>query len=524
MLVGFKMQDLDPALALHRGEVKVLTTEAPSVEIGQVEELIRFIDAKYVDRVDRDLLVEKAINSLLSELDPHSSYISKDRLQEVNEQLDGSFEGIGIEFLIVDDTLVVVTPIPGGPSAMAGLLTGDKIVSVNDSFLNLQEDGTGQVIKKLKGEKGSSVRLGVRRSTVSETIEYVVVRDEIPLNSLEAAYMLAPEVGYVKLNRFSNTTFREFIDAMEDLVKTGGMKHLVLDLRQNPGGYLQEATKLLSQLFQERNKLLVYTEGENVRRNEYETTGKTFYNIEKIAILIDEGSASASEIVAGAIQDWDRGVIIGRPSFGKGLVQEQYNLKSGGALRLTVARYYTPSGRSIQVPYDSGFVFSNHPGQAKKETNRDSSESRRYFTSNGREVFGGGGILPDVEVPLNEELLDGKFSALLLRIPEFILRKLSTFEGLKNQWERKAFIDEYQVPENFYRDFVKNQKGDNGDWSERLTTAQTSFIQMALKARVAAVLFDKEAYFEVMDAVDNDIQTAINALQTPNPITYRFKD
>ena len=341
MLIGTRMQSNPPtaiAIDLPRGHDAL-----PPSTIGQgkLEELIRYIESRYVDEVNKDELVKEAIDNILYQLDPHSNYISAEQLKEVNEQLEGSFDGIGIEFVVVDDTVMVVAALSGGPAEGAGILSGDKIVQIEDSLTigkNIDYEG---VLTKLKGEKGSKIKLGVLRGLEKSIRKFTLTRDKISVHSVEVAYMLDDLTGYIKINRFSANTYDEFMKNLEKLVDEKGMKHLVIDLRQNPGGYMQEATNILSQLFKEKDKLLVYTKGKNVPRNDYKSTGRTFYDVENIAVLTDEGSASAS------------GVIIGRRSFGKGLVQEQYRLRDGSAIRLTVARYFTPSGRCIQKPYES---------------------------------------------------------------------------------------------------------------------------------------------------------------------------
>lgn len=315
---------------------------------GSVDEILRFIQARYVDKISFEDLNEKTIRGLLSQLDPHSVYISKEELQSVNDEMNGDFEGVGIEFMLVRDTISVVSTIFGGPSEKAGVLAGDQIIYVNDTLVSGKKLDNSDIILKLRGRKGTKVKVGVKRPNKAGILSFTIIRDAIPFNSIDAAMAIDDKTAYVKINRFSAKTFQEFMGAADSLFLKGKKENLILDLRQNPGGYLQEATNLLSQLIADRNKLLVYTKGRNFKKTEYETNGRSHFSVKKIAVLIDEGSASASEIVAGAIQDWDKGVIIGRRSFGKGLVQEQYDLQTGGALRLTIAKYYTPSGRCIQ--------------------------------------------------------------------------------------------------------------------------------------------------------------------------------
>ncbi len=522
MLIGLRMQPAAPAVA-----VATETDPLPqSKDLGQgkIEELIRYVEAKYVDEVDRDQLVEEAIDNLLKQLDPHSSYISAEHLREINEQLDGNFEGIGIEFLVIDDTVVVVSPIPGGPSEAAGLLAGDKIITVEDSLIAGQGMSTPGIMKLLRGEKGTEVRVGVYREGEPELLEFTIVRDKIPMESVDAAYMLDEETGYIKINRFSATTYEEFMKKLEQLVERHGMKHLVLDLRQNPGGYLQEATNLLSQLFDEKDKLLVYTEGSHTHRSEYKTTGRNYFHIDKLAVLIDEGSASASEIVAGAVQDWDRGVIVGRRSFGKGLVQEQYPLRDGSAIRLTVARYYTPSGRSIQKPYTDRRSYSEdvtHRYENGEVFNPDSIpvvDSTEYFTAGGRIVHGGGGIVPDVFVPLDSILLDDYYLKIRQYVPAFVFDYFAhngkEFEGMTLE----QYLQEYQPsPELLERlwDYAveRGVKRDAKAWKE-VRREITRFV----RARFAKHLFGDEGYYSVWNADDRVVQSALKTLHEENPL------
>ncbi len=361
----------------------------------RIEELVKFIETRYVDDVDSDALVEKAINAVLTELDPHSNYLPPEEVADLDAKMKGSFEGIGIEFDQFDDTLIIIHVIPDGPAMKAGLKSGDLLIAANDTSLIGAMDKEQAVLRKLKGEKGSVVNLTVLRNPGRQKLEFKVERDIIPIHSVPAAFMVEDRIGYIKIDRFSSTTYKEFMDALEELVEQEGMEDLIIDVRQNPGGYLQEAVNILSQLFEERNKLIVYTEGEHSKRTEYKTTGNPFFKVNKVTVLIDEGSASASEIVAGAIQDHDRGIIIGAQSFGKGLVQEQYKLSNGGALRLTVARYYTPSGRLIQRPYMTGSDTSYFNYHMDKSI-AVSSDSTQFYTDNGRVVYGEGGIEPDI--------------------------------------------------------------------------------------------------------------------------------
>ena len=302
---------LNPAPQLIIQTDGIDPAEFSKIGNGRIEDLLRFIEARYVDEVNSDELIEKAIGEIISELDPHSSYIPVSQVERINDELEGNFDGVGIEFIILDDTIVVVAPIAGGPSEDAGILAGDKIVEINDSTAVGGETDVRELVNKLRGQAGSEVKVGVKRGKGKLVKSFKIKREPIPIFSVDVGYMINESTGFIKVNRFSATTYREFMEEVEEL-KEEGMEDLIVDLRQNPGGYLREATKMLSQLFPDKGKLLVYTEGRTVRRNEYKSTGLTHFAIGKVAILIDEGSASASEIVAGAVQDWDLGVVIGR--------------------------------------------------------------------------------------------------------------------------------------------------------------------------------------------------------------------
>ena len=508
----------------------VLENDAPTLNLGQgrVEEIIRYLDAKYVDKVDSEEIVEDAIGGIIKELDPHSNYISADKVKEVNEQLEGNFDGIGVEFMLLDDTIVVVTPLSGGPSDKVGIRAGDRIVSIADSLvagIGIQIKG---VVDLMRGNKGSKVKLGIYRPGVEkskENLHFNVTREEIPLNSMDIAMMIDDKTGYIKLNRFSANTYSEFMRGIEDMVENHQMKDLVIDLRQNPGGYLQEATKILSQFFKDKDKLLVYTEGRSVHRNDYESTGQNFFDIGKIAVLIDEGSASASEIVAGAIQDWDRGVIIGRRSFGKGLVQEQYSLKDGSALRLTVARYYTPSGRSIQRPYDDDEIYSQdidsrfENGELIDSSKTTLSDTTQYLTASGRKVYAGGGIMPDVFVPLNEVLLNEFYINLRQLAPAYMYRYYQDNKSSFESFELESFLKDYEITNEQYDDFVNHvtiEKGVKNNSADKDLVKDE--IKKQMKARLGKHLFDDKGFYGALMSEDKMVQKAMNAFKKENPL------
>ncbi len=520
LFIGMRLQSASPSPMVEAP----VSDEVLTFGQGRVEELLRYIEAKYVDEVDREELIRQAINEVLRNLDPHSNYIPAEELQEINEQLEGNFDGIGIEFMVLDDTIVVVAPLSGGPAEAVGVQAGDKIVMIEDSTVAGQQLSNRDIVSLLRGEKGTPVNIGVRRPGENSLLRFNIKRDEIPMHSVDVAYMLDEQTGYVKINRFSATTYEEFVQALEQLVEKKGMRDLVLDLRGNPGGYLQQATNMLSQLFQERGKLLVYTEGRSVNRTEYETSGRAFYSLGDVVVLIDEGSASASEIVAGAVQDHDRGVIIGRRSFGKGLVQEQYPLSDGSALRLTVARYYTPSGRSIQRPYENpedyemDMLHRLEEGELSTGNLPLPDSIQKYYTDNGHVVYGGGGIMPDIYIPLDTTLLDEEYILLRQHIPAFIFREATENRQQYANTDLDRFRHQFRVDDALYNKFLVYARQHGQEDLPEETPRLRREIKRYLKARLAKQLFGDEGFFTVWNQDDEMVAKALEVLNQPNPL------
>ena len=524
MLIGTKMQHNPPTVATI--ELPKKEDLPPSVlGQGKLEELIRYIEARYVDDVNKDELVKEAIDNILFQLDPHSNYISAEQLKSVNDQLEGHFDGIGIEFIVVDDTVMIVNTMKDGPSEKAGLMAGDKIVEIEDSLTvgdNIDFEG---ILSKLKGTKGSKVSIGVKRLGVEELLHFTVTRDKIPVKSVEVAYMIDEKTGLIKINRFTASTYQEFMETLESLVVNDSLEHLLIDLRDNPGGYLNEATNILSQLFEEKDKLLVYTEGVNVSRSEYNTTGRNFYDLKNIAVLVDEGSASASEILAGAIQDWDRGIIVGRRTFGKGLVQEQYRLRDGSAIRLTIARYFTPSGRCIQKPYDSKENYDEDlavrtiNGELYGNAEFEIVDTTKYFTGAGRTVYGGGGIIPDVFVPLDSNLMRADFLALRQYVQPFAFRYI---EKHRYDWSNKKltdFIKEFSVSDSLMKEFVLYADAKAKAKQERLNRKMGLEMRKYIKATIAHQLWSETGYFMVMNEADPVVAKALEFISEDDPLS-----
>ena len=442
MFIGYKLHSNMPNTKSFFG---VATNNAES-------EVLQIIEDRYVDSVNTEKLSNAAILSMLNELDPHSIFIPHQQLTEVNEDLEGSFQGIGIEFNILHDTVHVMSVVEGGPSSQAGLEIGDQILNV-DAHNAIGLKNSDEFKKWVKGPKGTQVKLQLYRG--NKIISKNISRDFIPMPSLEAFYMIDKTKGYIRLNRFSNNTYKEFIEALQSLTSKG-MKKLVLDLRDNGGGILEEAIDIIDELVG-GDQMIVYTEGSKNPKKEYKSRRKGIFEDGEIVVLINEGSASASEVIAGALQDLDRATIVGRRSFGKGLVQEQFTLSDGSALRLTTARYYTPLGRSIQKPYDKG--LQNYSAEVMERYHHPSSQSAdsnniqkgNYVTSKaGKKLFGGGGITPDVFVPMEQLALDSNLNI-------FFRNNILTSFAFKYFMQHQSEIKQFKTIENYQSGFKLDQ-------------------------------------------------------------------
>ncbi len=373
----------------------------------QVEEIIRFLETKYVGDVNAEELANKAIKAVLEGLDPHTHYFPPEQTEELEEKTMGQYVGIGVEVLFIDDSLVVLYPKKNSPAEKAGLMPGDHIIAIDDQSITKDSVDHEKILGLIKGSKGTHVKLLVKPMLDKNLKTIEIGRDDIKVPSVLAAYMIDSTVAFIKLSRFTNTTYREFMDSWEDLTTLHHARHLILDLRDNPGGYLREAVNILSQIFKDEGKLLVYTQGKNQERIEYKSTGKVFFPIENVCVLINGNSASASEIIAGCLQDQDRAVVLGTRSYGKGLVQEQFDLSNGGTLRMTVSKYYTPSGRSIQKAYDTESIIDT---------------IQLFKTTSGRPVHAGGGIMPDITINDGINWDDPEIRAWMDIISEYAIR------------------------------------------------------------------------------------------------------
>lgn len=467
---------------------------------SKLQELMRYIDQSYVDRVDADSLLGATIDQMLQQLDPHSSYIEAEYFSQVEENLHGSFYGIGVEFNIIQDTVVVISAITGGPSEQLGIQGGDRIVIVERDTIAGVGIENAEVIHRLRGERGTEVQVQILRPGTPDLLSYKIIRDEIPLQSLDAAYLLNDSVGYIKLNRFAETTMDEYRDRFEQLSsESTGLRGLILDLRGNPGGFLHIATQLADEFLAEGLDI-VHTEGRMRAERDNLATRKGAWEQGGLAILIDAGSASASEIVAGAVQDHDRGWIVGERSFGKGLVQEQMPLSDGSAVRLTVARYYTPSGRCIQRPYHS-------------EIMSDSARVDTFYTSLGRPVFDGGGILPDIHVAPDSVLYDRWYYYLMNHGD---LRNFAFHQADSIRIQGRGWADFENTPtQQWLMNFQKHVVALGFSWPQDLQPAVAEVIGHQLKAMIARQLDGNESFYQILNQKDPAIDSAMRMLFQP---------
>ena len=488
---------------------------------GKIDAILNIINTQYVDSVDPRELVEEAIPKILSGLDPHSVYIPASDLQLVNEELESSFSGIGVQFNIQQDTVMIVGVISGGPSEKLGIMPGDRIVTVNDTLFTGKEMTNEKVMKKLRGPKGSTVRVGIKRSGVKELLPFTIVRGDIPVTSIDIAYKVTDQIGYIKVSKFGSNTYNEFLSALNRLQEEGATK-FIIDLRGNSGGYLDAAIQMINEFLQ-KDELIVYTEGKSESRRNAYADGSGLFRENPLAVLIDEWSASASEIFAGAIQDNDRGIIIGRRSFGKGLVQQQIPLRDGSAVRLTIARYYTPAGRDIQKPYKdessyesdimNRFLHGEFDTEDSIQVNK--ADSIEYKTlKEGRIVYGGGGIMPDIFVPrdtlgmtsyYNKVNNSGHLYEYAFQYADQNRTKLKTFPDYRA-------LENYLSTQNLSESFADFSAEKGVRRNPYLISKSRDLIENRLKAYIIRNIFGEEGFYPVFQQKDTTLKRAIQEL------------
>ncbi|MCE3294426.1 MAG: hypothetical protein K0R65_140 [Crocinitomicaceae bacterium] len=495
------------------------------------DEILTYVNSLYVDTVNDEQLTDAAIVALLEKLDPHSTYISKEEVDDANEKINGSFVGIGIRFQILKDTLVVVQTIPGGPSEKLGIKAGDRIVSIEGKNVAGVGLKNTQVREKLMGEMGSKVKIEINRKNTKKTLDFVITRDKIPVYSVDSYYMVNPQTGYIKLNSFSRTTTEEIQKSIKELSKKG-MQNLILDLQDNGGGLLY-AAKTVSDEFLSDNKLIVYSEGRSQPRQDLNAGALGNWEKGRLIVLTNENTASASEIVSGAVQDWDRGLIVGRRSFGKGLVQRPIDLTDGSQIRLTIARYYTPSGRFIQKPYDDLEAYRNDymdrylHGELSSQDSIKFNDSLKFLTKlSKRNVYGGGGIMPDVFVPLDTASVTeyykslvrgGYFNSFGLTYVEKNRDKLIASYPDFEKYKSDFSVDKKMMDEFF--EYVKKEDPELKFNEAEFKTSEQS-IKLRMKAMLAQDLWGISEYYQIANAENEVLQKAIQTIESEMYDTY----
>lgn len=488
---------------------------------NKLNALLRVIDDQYVDTVNMTDLVEEAMPQILAELDPHSTYIPAQRLEEVNSELEGSFSGIGIQFTIQEDTIHVNSVIQGGPSEKVGLMAGDRIVMVNDSLFVGKELTNEKAMRNLKGPKGTQVKLGIKRATEKELLDFTITRGDIPQNTIDAAYMLDDDFGYIQISKFGRTTHVELLNAIAQLSHEK-CKGLIIDLRDNTGGYMEAAIRMVNEFLTE-GKLIVYTQGRKYPRMEDYANGTGSCQKMPLVVLVNEGSASASEIFAGAIQDNDRGTIVGRRSFGKGLVQQPIDFSDGSAIRLTIARYYTPSGRCIQRPYKNGkdsqyemdWITRYEHGEFFSKDSIKMDESLRYSTGLGRTVYGGGGIMPDVFVPqdttgVSSYLMEVSNKGLIL---QFSFQYTDHNRAKLNDYEDEEELLKYLRRQGIVDQFVRFADSKGIKRRNLLINKSHKLLERSLYGNIIYNMLGREPYIRYINQSDSTVKKALEILQ-----------
>lgn len=481
----------------------------------KLNRLIDYIDYEYVDDVNTDSIVDVTVNGILNNLDPHSTYIPKSEMQRVTDNMKGDFIGIGVSFYTYKDTIAIIRPVEGGPSEKAGIKSGDRIIMVDGDSVFGREWSNDAIITKLKGEKDTKVDLKIHRKGLSQLLSFTVKRSDIPINSVDAAYMLTPDLGYIKINRFAESTFKEFKKALDRLQDEGATK-LALDLRDNPGGFLGIAEQIVDE-FLEDDKLILFTKNKSGKIEKSYATRKGDFEEGEVFIMINENSASASEIVAGALQDNDKGTIVGRRSYGKGLVQREMSLGDGSAVRLTVSRYYTPTGRSIQRPYENGksedYYNDYYKRMSRDELNDESqiqvADSLQFKTPKGKIVFGGGGIIPDIFVPMDASIQNETLNYIQSRgyISYFVFEELDKDRSAYIDVTKNDFLNNFEVSDDIvvrFQEYLSEKERVNITF-----VAYNAEMKQLIKAYLAEQLYGRAAYEEIMNSTDDMIEEVI---------------
>ena len=484
--------------------------------------LLNWLETYYVDTIDVNELADKAIIELLQKLDPHSSYATKEEVDDLNEPLKGNFEGIGVTFSIFKDTIMVLKPLIGGPSEKAGIKSGDRIIKIDNTDVAGSHVNNDEVFSKLRGKKGSLVELTVKRKGSANLLSFTVTRDKIPIHSVEATYKVSGNIGYIKISRFSSNTLYEFRSALASLKKQN-VNSLILDLSGNGGGFLDVAVSLADE-FLDKQKLIVYTQGNHNPKKEYNTSGKGNFEKGRLVVIIDESSASASEIFAGAVQDWDRGIIVGRRSFGKGLVQRPLMFPDGSMIRLTIARYYTPTGRLIQKSYSNGYQdYSKdllrrvNNGELTNESKNLFSDTVKFYTlEKKRVVYGGGGIMPDVFVPMDTSSFKRDVRKIVSRgtVNRFVIEYVDkNRENVSKKYRSfEVYNNRFPGDEPIMEQFSNLYKSENSDKDLSLTEDARNYILTIIKAYIARDIWGNNEFYQVLNETEEDYITALNVL------------
>ena len=494
----------------------------PKAEIQKYTAAMQLIRLMYVDTTNEARLVEKAIIETLKELDPHSTYISKKDVQKANEPLEGNFDGIGVQFEIFKDTIAVVHSIPGGPSERLGIMSGDKIIKIDGEVVVGKKITNQFVLDHLRGKRGTKVTVSIFRKGKKDLLDFTIIRDKIPINSIDAAYMIKPGIGYVNLNKFAQSSIQEFTEAVTRL-NSQGMKSMILDLRNNSGGYMGTSIEL-SDEFLGPGKIIVYTQGVHSSREDFYSTTRGLFETGKLVIMINENSASASEIVSGAIQDWDRGIIVGRRSFGKGLVQRPFQLPDSSVIRLTTARYYNPSGKCIQKSYSEGIDkyyddFSNRVkhGELVHSDSIKFPDSLKFYTSKKRVVYGGGGIMPDVFIPWDSTPISDYYLELRRKnvintfVADYVDKTRKTLQTMYPDFA--SFDRKFLIDDAFMTDFFTYAAKEGVKKDDKGYAASENLIKSQIKGIIAQKLWDLNELYAVINQYDEEVLKAIEIVQ-----------